>query len=214
VDADTGFGNAINVMRTIRVLEAAGANAIQLEDQEFPKRCGHLRGKSVIPTAEMVGKIKAACDARQSSQTLIVGRTDALAVVGFESALVRADHYIEAGADVLFVEGIRTLDQMRQVTQSFSSRVPVLVNIVEGGDTPAHSAPELQALGFSLVIFPGALARAFCHMAKSFFASLHTHGSTEPFRQHMLDFQQINALLGTSGVLAQGQTYSPENIHL
>lgn len=214
VDADTGFGNAINVMRTVRVLETAGANAIQLEDQDFPKRCGHLRGKSVVSSAEMVGKIRAACDARRSPQTLIVGRTDAIAVEGFEAAMERAQRYVEAGADILFVEGLRNLEQMQQVTHTFAQRLPVLVNMVEGGDTPAQSAAALQALGFSIVIFPGALARAFSHMAQQFFASLKAHGTTDPFRPQMLDFQGLNALLGTAAVLDEGQQYSPENIRL
>lgn len=214
VDADTGFGNAINVMRTVQVLEAAGASAIQLEDQDFPKRCGHLKGKSLVSCEEMVGKIQAACDARRSAQTLIIGRTDAIAVEGFDAAMRRARAYVEAGADVLFVEGLRDEEQMRQVTQAFASRLPVMVNMVEGGDTPAQSAQALEALGFSLVIFPGALARAFSHMAQRFFGSLQAHGSTEPFRGQMLDFQGLNALLGTPEILSQGQQYSPENITL
>lgn len=214
VDADTGFGNAINVMRTVQVLEAAGASAIQLEDQDFPKRCGHLKGKSLVSCEEMVGKIHAACDARRSEGTQIIGRTDAIAVEGFEAAMHRAKAYVEAGADVLFVEGLRDEAQMQEVTHAFATRLPVMVNMVEGGDTPAQSAQALQAVGFSLVIFPGALARAFSHMAQRFFVSLHTHGSTEPFRSQMLDFQGLNALLGTPDILSQGQQYSPENITL
>lgn len=212
VDADTGFGNAINVMRTVRVLEAAGANAIQLEDQDFPKRCGHLKGKSLVSCPEMVGKIRAACDARLSQATLIIGRTDAVAVEGLESAMVRAERYVEAGADVLFVEGLRSTEQMRQVIGRFADRVPVLVNMVEGGDTPLQSAAVLQSMGFSLVIFPGALARAFGHMAQTFFASLKHHGSTDPFRPHMLDFTELNTLLDTPAILARGQRYSSESV--
>lgn len=212
VDADTGFGNAINVMRTVRVLEAAGASAIQLEDQDFPKRCGHLKGKSLVTWQEMVGKIRAACDARSHPETLIIGRTDAVAVEGLERALIRAERYVEAGADVLFVEGLTSTEQMQQVLQRFAHRVPVLVNMVEGGDTPMQSAAALQAMGFSLVIFPGALARAFGHMAKTFFASLKQHGSTDPFRPHMLNFTELNALLDTPAILARGQVYSPESI--
>ncbi len=212
VDADTGFGNAINVMRTVRVLEAAGANAIQLEDQDFPKRCGHLKGKSLVSSQEMVGKIRAACDARQRADTLIIGRTDAVAVEGMQAAMDRAEHYVQAGADILFVEGLRSTEQMQQVMGRFGQRLPVLVNMVEGGDTPLQSAAVLQSMGFSLVIFPGALARAFGRMAQSFFASLKAHGSTDPFRAQMLDFTELNALLGTPDVLALGQRYSPESI--
>jgi 2-methylisocitrate lyase-like PEP mutase family enzyme len=211
VDADTGFGNALNVRRTVQVLEAAGASAIQLEDQDFPKRCGHLKGKSLVPCAEMVGKIHAACDARRSPHTLVVGRTDAVAVEGFAAAMARAHRYVEAGADVLFVEGLRDRGQMEQVTATFGPRLPVLVNMVEGGDTPAQSALALEAMGFALVIFPGALARAFAHMAQRFFGSLQAHGSTEPFRAQMLDFQGLNALLGTPELLQLGERYSPEH---
>lgn len=212
VDADTGFGNAINVMRTVRVLEAAGANAIQLEDQDFPKRCGHLKGKSLVSWQEMVGKIRAACDARQSANTLIIGRTDAVAVEGMDAAMDRAEHYVQAGADILFVEGLRSTEQMQQVMGRFGQRLPVLVNMVEGGDTPLQSASVLQSMGFSLVIFPGALARAFGHMAQTFFASLKHHGSTDPFRPHMLDFTELNGLLDTPAILARGQRYSPESV--
>lgn len=213
VDADTGFGNAVNVMRTVRVLEAAGANAIQLEDQDFPKRCGHLRGKSVVTCPEMVGKIHAACDARSNPKTLIIGRTDAIAVEGFDSAMDRANQYVEAGADILFVEGLRSREQMQEVNRSFAHKVPLLVNMVEGGDTPIQSSQTLENDGFSIVIFPGALARAFSYMAQQFFLSLKTHGSTEPFRQQMLDFKGLNELLGTNALLDKGQKYSAENFH-
>ena len=211
VDADTGFGNAINVMRTVRLLESAGADAIQLEDQGFPKRCGHLRGKSLVSEAEMVGKLRAAVDARRSADTLIIGRTDAIAVDGIEAALERAERYVEAGADILFVEGIRHGDDLAQVMARFRGRVPIMANMVEGGDTPLQTASELGEAGFSLVIFPGALVRAFAHMAERFFASLAQAGTTRPFWPEMLDFKQLNELLGTAELLAMGQRYAPES---
>ena len=207
VDCDTGFGNAMNVMRSVRLLERSGANAIQLEDQTYPKRCGHLRGKSLVPTGEMVGKLKAALDARASERTLIIGRTDAIAVEGTDSALERAEAYREAGVDILFVEGIRSDRDVEQVMARFRGQVPVMANMVEGGDTPLKTAETLERLGFSLVIFPGALVRAVTHMAARFFATLRRDGSTDAFREEMLDFTQLNGYLGTQAMLELGEKY-------
>lgn len=207
VDCDTGFGNALNVMRSVRLLERSGANAIQLEDQTYPKRCGHLRGKTLVSNGEMVGKIKAALDARLSDQTLIIGRTDAIATEGIEKALERAQAYYEAGADVIFVEGIRSSAQINQVMSQFKGKVPVMANMVEGGDTPLQDAETLQSMGFSMVIFPGALVRAFTHMASDFFATLKNDGTTNNFRDRMLDFKQLNDYLGTESMLEVGQQY-------
>ncbi len=211
VDADTGFGNALNVQRTVRMFERAGASAIQLEDQTMPKRCGHLAGKTLVATGEMVGKIKAATDARRRDDTLIIARTDAIAVEGFEAALDRADAYCEAGADVLFVEAPRNAEEMQAVVARFKGRAPLLANMVEGGKTPLLSAEELQALGFSLVIFPGGLVRAIAHMAQEYFASLRANGTTTPYRNRMLDFDQLNGLLGTAEMLEYGAVYDATN---
>ena len=210
VDADTGYGNALNVRRTVRLMERAGANAIQLEDQDFPKRCGHLDGKALISAAEMVGKIKAAVDARHSADTLIVARTDAVAVEGFEAALARARLYREAGADVLFVEAPKEKEQLARIAQALGNQAPLLANMVEGGKTPPMSAPELQSLGFALVIFPGAIARVLAKAAGEFYASLAAHGTSEPFRARMLDFDALNELIGTPEMLALGRRYSGE----
>ncbi|MFT7697343.1 MAG: 2-methylisocitrate lyase-like PEP mutase family enzyme [Reinekea sp.] len=207
VDCDTGFGNALNVIRSVKMLERSGANAIQLEDQTYPKRCGHLQGKSLISQGEMAGKIKAAVDARTSENTLIIGRTDAIAVDGIDIALERANAYYEAGADMVFVEGIRNSTDIDRVMSAFGKKVPIMANMVEGGDTPLQDAKRLEELGFSLVIFPGALVRAFTFMAKQFFSSLHTNGSTAPFRDQMLDFKQLNEYLETDAILDLGQKY-------
>jgi 2-methylisocitrate lyase-like PEP mutase family enzyme len=153
VDADTGFGNALNVQRTVRGLERAGAAMIQLEDQGFPKRCGHLDGKTVIPVGEMCGKLRAALDARHSAGTLILARTDALAVEGLDAALERADAYLACGVDALFIEALRTPDQMDAACSRFAARVPLLANMVEGGKTPVQDAGELGRRGFRIVIF-------------------------------------------------------------
>jgi 2-methylisocitrate lyase-like PEP mutase family enzyme len=207
VDADTGFGNALNVMRTVRLLEARGASAIQIEDQTLPKRCGHLADKGLVSTAEMVGKVKAALDARQNESTIVIARTDAIAVEGFEPALERAEAYREAGADVLFVEAPTSEAELHAIATWFKGRVPLLANMVEGGATPIRSAEQLQGLGFSIAIFPGGTVRALVHALQGYFASLHAHGTTAPYRDRMLDLQGLNALLGTSEMIALGQRY-------
>ena len=155
VDADTGYGNALNVERTVRLLEKSGAQAIQIEDQGFPKRCGHLDDKSLIPAAEMANKIKAAVDARHSKDTLIIARTDAAAVEGFERAVERALLYRDAGADVLFVEAPKAREELAKIVKQVGRTLPLMANMVEGGKTPILPAAELEALGFSLVHFPG-----------------------------------------------------------
>ena len=207
VDGDTGFGNALNTMRSVRAFERAGAAMIQLEDQTFPKRCGHLDGKSVIPVAEMCGKLKAALDARKASDTLILARTDALAVEGWEAAMERAEAYLACGVDALFVEALRSPQQMADACQRFAHRISLLANMVEGGKTPVQSASALGALGFRIVIFPGGTARAVAFSLQKYYASLHTHQSTLPMQDAMLDFDQLNAVIGTPELLALGQRY-------
>lgn len=210
VDADTGYGNALNVQRTVRLLERAGANAIQIEDQDFPKRCGHLDDKALIPAQEMAGKVKAAVDARTSRDTLIIARTDAVTVEGFEGAMARAALYRDAGADMLFVEAPRQREELARIGTKFGQSVPLMANIVEGGKTPMLPASELQALGFALVIFPGGIVRTLAKAAEEFYASLKAHGSTEPFRARMFDFEAINRLLGTPEMLERGARYAGE----
>lgn len=207
VDADTGFGNALNVGRTVRGLERCGAAMIQLEDQTFPKRCGHLDGKSLVPVAEMVGKIRAATDARRNQDTLILARTDALAVEGFNAALERAERYLEAGADALFIEAYRSAEQMQHACQQFANRAPLLANMVEGGKTPVSSAEDLERYGFRIAIFPGGTVRALAHVLQGYFRSLKRHGTTAPWREQMLDFEQLNELIGTPELLQLGRRY-------
>ncbi|KIQ96267.1 oxaloacetate decarboxylase [Lysobacter sp. A03] len=207
VDADTGFGNALNTQRTVRAFERAGAAMIQLEDQTFPKRCGHLDGKGVVPVGEMRGKLRAALDARSSDQTLILARTDAVAVEGFEAALDRAEAYLECGVDALFIEAVRSREQMDIVCARFADRIPLLANMVEGGKTPVQSSDVLGEIGYRIVIFPGGTARAVAHTLRGYYSSLHTHRSTAPFKDAMLDFDQLNELIGTPELLALGQQY-------
>lgn len=205
VDADTGYGNALNVERTVRLLERAGAGAIQIEDQSFPKRCGHLDDKTLIPAAEMAGKIKAAVDARQSPDTLIIARTDAVAVEGFERAIDRAQLYRDAGADVLFVEAPKARDELAKIVAQLGRSIPLMANMVEGGKTPILSGSELEAIGFSLVIFPGGIVRAVAKTAAEYYGSLAANGSTQPFRDRMYDFVGLNDLLGTPEMIARGK---------
>lgn len=207
VDADTGFGNALNTQRTVRDLERAGASMIQLEDQTFPKRCGHLDGKAVVPVKEMEGKLRAALDARHSSNTLILARTDALAIEGFEAALERAERYLECGVDALFIEAVRTPEQMDIACKRFASRIPLLANMVEGGKTPVQSAQELGERGYKIVIFPGGTARAVAYALQGYYASLNAHQTTLPWQNQMLDFDGLNAVIGTPALLAQGKQY-------
>jgi 2-methylisocitrate lyase-like PEP mutase family enzyme len=190
----------------VRLFERAGANAIQIEDQDFPKRCGHLDNKTLIPAQEMVGKIKAALDARHSRDTLVIARTDAIAVEGFEPAIARAVAYREAGADVLFVEAPKTRDELKRIAPALKG-VPLMANMVEGGRTPALKAADLEALGFALVIFPGGIVRAVAQTAGEFYASLFANGTSEPFRNRMHDFDGLNDVIGTPAMIALGRQY-------
>ncbi|MBE7368470.1 isocitrate lyase/PEP mutase family protein [Ramlibacter pallidus] len=207
VDADTGFGNALNVQRTVRDFERAGAAMVQIEDQGFPKRCGHLDGKTVVPVEEMCGKLKAALDARRSSATLILARTDALAVEGLDAALERAERYLACGVDALFIEALRDPQQMRTACERFAARVPLLANMVEGGKSPVLGAQELGALGFRIVIFPGGTARAVAHTLQRYYATLKQDGTTAALRGEMLDFDGLNGVIGTPDLLALGRKY-------
>jgi len=208
VDADTGYGNAINVGRTVRLMERAGANAIQIEDQDFPKRCGHLDDKTLVSAQEMVGKIKAAADARDSIDTLIIARTDAVAVEGFDRAIARAALYREAGADMLFIEAPRQRDELGRIGALMGKSLPLMANMVEGGKTPMMAASELETLGFSFVIFPGGIVRALAKAAEQFYGSLKSNGSTEPFRTRMFNFDALNRLIGTPEMLELGKRYA------
>ena len=211
IDADTGFGNALNAQRTMRVYERAGAAALQVEDQTYPKRCGHLKDKSLIPSAEMAGKIAAMADARASEETLIIARTDAIAVEGIDAAMARAEAYIEAGADALFIEAPRSGDELKLVGETFGKRIPLLANMVEGGFTPISNASDLEAMGFSIVIFPGGIVRALARTAQDYYASLHANGSNRPFAARMFDFDGLNEVIGTPEMLASGRKWEPRD---
>jgi|TARA_B100001939_G_scaffold131444_1_gene114128 2-methylisocitrate lyase-like PEP mutase family enzyme len=207
VDADTGFGNALNVQRTIRNFERAGAAAIQIEDQSFPKRCGHLDGKTLISKDEMVGKIKAAIDARKETNTLIIARTDARGVEGLSEAIDRAQAYQEAGADILFIEAPHSIDEMKLIRKSFGEDIPLLANMVEGGKTPIKTANDLKSLGFNIVIFPGGAVRAATFQLQQYYAGLIENGSTLEFSDSMHNFDSLNSVIGTPELLKLGKKY-------
>ena len=207
VDADNGFGNALNVQRTVKNFERMGANAIQIEDQISPKRCGHLKDKKLIECTEMVGKIKAACDARRCAETLIVARTDAIAVEGFESAIDRSHKYIKAGADILFIEAPTSKDQMKKITSIFRKEVPLMANMVEGGMSPLLNAKELEKIGYKVVIFPGGLVRAIAKLSKNYFSNLLLNGSNLNFIDSMYKLDHLNQILNTEKILNKGKQY-------
>ncbi len=193
VDADTGFGNAINVGRTVQLLQRSGANAIQLEDQEFPKRCGHFSGKSVVPRDEMVQKIRAAVDARVDSDLVIVARTDAIAVHGFDDAIERAEAYIEAGADMTFVEAPRTAEQIAEIPKRL--KVPQLINIVAGGLTPMLGLDELERMRYALVLYANAALQASIGGMQSVLGHLKAHGSLQGAENQLATFTERQRLV-------------------
>jgi len=188
IDADTGFGNAINVTRTIQTLERSGANAIQLEDQEFPKRCGHFFGKSVISRAEMMQKIHAAVDARVDPDLVIVARTDAIAVNGFDDAMERAAAYIEAGADMIFVEAPRSREQIAEIPKRLS--VPQFINIVASGLTPMLGLGELEKMGYSMVLYANTALQASIAGMQKVLGHLKAHGSLDGVSNQLASFEE------------------------
>src|SRR5262245_16853455 len=188
VDADTGFGNAVNMVRTVRVLERAGAAGIQIEDQVFPKKCGHFAGKDVIPLDEMVQKVKAAVDARHDQDLQIIARTDARAVEGLDRAIARAHAYLEAGADVIFVEAPTSAAELARVTREI--RAPHVVNIVFGGKTPDPGQAELAKMGFSLVLYANAALQAAVKAAFDVLGALKRDGSLDGVAEKIASFEE------------------------
>ncbi|MCG8441182.1 MAG: isocitrate lyase/PEP mutase family protein [Caulobacterales bacterium] len=199
-DADTGFGGLLNVHHTVRGYEEAGVAAVQIEDQEFPKKCGHTPYKRVIPTGEMVEKVKVACAARRSPETLIIARTDARQPEGFEAALDRAQAYGEAGADLLFVEALHSEEEMRAACARLS--FPMLANMATGGETPLRSAAELAAIGYKAAIFPALASLAAAAAARRVFRHLKETGSGEGSGAELFDFGAFCRLIGFEEVWA------------
>jgi methylisocitrate lyase len=194
VDGDTGHGNVTNVGRTVRVFENAGVAALFIEDQVFPKRCGHMEGKQIIPTAEMVAKVKAAVDARVDEDLVIMARTDAIAVYGIDDAIERANLYQEAGADLIFVEAPRSVEEMKRINQNVDA--PTLAIQIEGGKTPLLTTKDLQEIGFNVVVYPNATVYATAWALKGLWETLKKEGTTRSFTDRMICFDDFNTLVG------------------
>ncbi len=207
-DGDTGYGNAINVMRTVRLYENAGASAIQLEDQQFPKRCGHLSGKELISAGEMVEKIKAAQSSREKDDFLIIARTDARTVDGIDEALRRSHLYLDCGADVLFVESPMNEQEMKTIAKEFSG-IPLMANMVEGGITPLIEANDLQDMGYSIVIYPNSLTRRFAYAGLELLEKLKSRGSSKDSIKQMMPFNELNEMLGIDDFKLLEEKYLP-----
>ncbi|MEQ8506383.1 MAG: isocitrate lyase/PEP mutase family protein [Rhodospirillales bacterium] len=204
-DGDTGYGGLLNLEHTVRGYERAGATAIQLEDQEFPKKCGHMLGRSVVPLDDMLAKIRVARDTRDSDDFLIIARTDSRTTLGLDEALKRADAFAEAGADILFVESPESEEEMRTICERFDK--PLLANMVEGGRTPVLSRDELQDLGYSIALFPGSGFLAAGQALASVYGHLKEHGSTAGAEVPFYSFPEFSQLMGFGKVYDFEQKY-------
>ena len=204
-DGDTGHGGVLNVRRTVREIESAGAAGMFIEDQVFPKRCGHMLDKQVIEKEEMIAKVKAAVDARMDDDFVIMARTDALAVNGLEDAIDRANLFRQAGADLIFVEAPTTVEQMRAIAARVDA--PVLANNIEGGKSPLLSAAELEEIGYSTVVFPVAATYAVAKAVQDLMAELADTGTTAGFKSRMFSFDQFNHLIGLERLRSLERNY-------
>ena len=205
-DADNGFGNALSVMRTVEMYERAGVAAIQLEDQVSPKRCGHMLGREIVPEQEMVGKIKAARAARTDENLLIIARTDARTDYGFQEALKRSKSYEAAGADIIFLESVETVEEMRILNEQIL--IPTLANMIEGGRTPLCSNSELEELGYNLVIWPTASTYASTFAMMELMKELREEGTTAGFMNRMINFKDFNSFIGLTEYNELSKLYS------
>jgi 2,3-dimethylmalate lyase len=206
-DADNGFGNALNVRRMVKAYEKAGVAALQMEDQAFPKKCGHMNHKTLISTDEMVGKIKAAVDARTDDQLQIIARTDARGVLGLQEAVERAKRYEEAGADILFIEAPQSIEELNFIASQFS--IPLMANMVEGGKTPVIPATELGDMGYKLVIYPNTITRFYIKQVLRILNVLKESGSSKGYSQEMMLFNEINQILGLNDIQELEERYAP-----
>ena len=205
-DADTGYGGLLNVQYTVRGYEEAGVVAIQIEDQEFPKKCGHTPFKRVVPTIDMVEKVKVACEARRSAETLIVARTDARQTDGFEGAMKRGQAYADAGADIIFIEALESEKEMRQACARI--RKPMMANMADGGRTPIRSKAELAAMGYRLAIFPAITGLASAHAAEVALSVLKEKGTSLSPDLPLFSFREFNSLIGFEDVWAFEQKWA------
>jgi len=205
-DADTGYGGVLNVRRTVRQYERAGVAAIHIEDQEMPKRCGHLDDKKVVSTEDMVQKIRAAVDARTDDDFTIIVRTDSIAVTGWDDAMHRCDEYVKAGADVLFVEALRTPEEVERAGKNLD--IPLLFNFVESGKSPLLSATELERLGFKIVIYPASALLSVTHVVEQVMAQLKEKGTTAHLMDSMVSLQDCFEAMGLSSMLAEDAQFA------
>ena len=207
-DADTGYGGLLNVRHTVQGYEAAGACGIQLEDQEFPKKCGHMLGRRVIDAADMAAKVRVAVESRSDPSFLVVARTDARTTLGLDEALRRAERYLKAGADVLFVESPESVEEMRRIGERFRG-VPLLANMVEGGRTPLLDASTLQELGYRIAIFPGLGFLAAGAALERAYGELKAKGTSAGLSVPLYDFQKFSQLMGFDDVAEFDRKYRP-----
>lgn len=212
VDGDTGHGNVTNVARTVRLFENAGVAGLFIEDQVFPKRCGHMEGKQVIPTEEMIVKIKAAVDARMDDDLMIMARTDSLAVYGIDEAIERGNRFAEAGADIVFIEAPPSVEDMKRVCREV--KAPMSANMIEGGKTPILTPKELQEIGYSIVTFPLSTLYAAAWGVRMVMQELATKGTTTGTMDKMITFSDFNQLVGLEDVRAAERRYYKELFEL
>jgi len=204
-DGDTGYGNVTNVYRTVKEMERAGAAGMFIEDQVFPKRCGHMEGKQVIPAEEMVAKIKAALDARSDPDFILMARTDALAVHGIDEAIRRGNLYRKAGADLIFVEAPQTIEDMKRINREIEA--PTLANNVEGGKSPLLTAKELESIGYNVVVFPIASTYCIAKAVTDLMRELREKGTTQSFLDRMITFTSFNELVGLPDIRKKEEVY-------
>lgn len=205
-DADTGYGNALNAQRAVQAFERAGAAAVHLEDQVFPKRCGHYEGKALVPVAEMAQKLRAACDARRDPDFVIIARTDAIAIEGLDGALARAGAYREAGADVIFVEAPTSRQEIERIAREVPG--PKLINMFHGGKTPILPTDELVRMGYNLIFIPSDLQRAAIHAMQQTLAAINRDGHSMAVADRMVSFKDREAIIGTDDWLERDARYA------
>jgi methylisocitrate lyase len=204
-DGDTGYGNVTNVYRTVREMQLAGAAGMFIEDQVFPKRCGHMEGKQVIPVEEMTAKIKAALDARVDPDFILMARTDALAVHGIEEAIHRGNLYGETGADLIFIEAPQTIEEMKRINREINA--PTLVNNVEGGKSPLLTAKELESIGYNVAVFPISSTYCIAKAVTDLMKELKEKGTTKSFLDRMITFTSFNELVGLPDIRKREESY-------
>lgn len=210
-DADTGYGDVENVKRTVQAFEQAGAVGLFLEDQQWPKRCGHMAGKQLVPTEELEAKLRAAVEARHHDNFLIMSRTDARQSYGLEEAINRSKRYKAAGADMVFVEAPQSKDELRQVVKEFPD-VPLMANMIEGGDTPLTSADELEKMGYRILVHPNDLTYVDAYADRMLLNELHTTGKTDHSQDRMIEFPEFNQMVGLDKLNSLDQQYSNESM--